>query len=403
VSLSSIVDVMGNKSGKSTKKKHFCSCLCSSANSLDTQSTKQIEYSLDFFLNSNRDLIYLTNKYQLKFYLADYRQRLLKFQTNQTFQQDFSSNKIIYPNQNFHSNFDLYYFTPSESILPYLSNNIYDLAKLHEQIRSKCYFIPIENLQIEPYDDNSTSSYLFISNDNHFQNGSIRIDSKDHLAFISHSSDDNFDYLSAKSIQKWFHSLIIINRTCTIVKQFLNRNHNSLTCLISEQLKRDILDETLTFACIRRSISNDILDDLPSFFLSNNTKIFNEYIHIDYEQYSFALKLSRWPRCLIDNYLTHSHRNQTRKWPTNEQIEVILTKPLLLIPCSVNDQWEVNYDFIEQYLFESTLNEFTLFFYLLCQQLFSPTYSKRILIKHCFLNFLEKYDLPILKYKYQIK
>jgi hypothetical protein len=77
-------------------------------------------------------------------------------------------------------------------------------------------------------------------------------------------------------------------------------------------------------------------------------------------------------------------------------MKIIIKKSLLLTSDNHRDQWKINFDFIEKYLFE-LMNESTLFFYILCQQLFAQTYSKRRLIKHCFLNYCEKYGLPFSK------
>ena len=77
-------------------------------------------------------------------------------------------------------------------------------------------------------------------------------------------------------------------------------------------------------------------------------------------------------------------------------MNIIIKKSLFLSPDGEDHQWKINFDLIEEYLFE-LMNELTLFFYILCQQLFSQTSSKRKLIKHCFLNYCEKYGLPIFK------
>jgi len=77
-------------------------------------------------------------------------------------------------------------------------------------------------------------------------------------------------------------------------------------------------------------------------------------------------------------------------------MNILIKKSLLLIPNGNIHQWEINFDLIEQNLFE-LMDELTLYFYILCQRLFSPTYSIRILIKHCFLNYCEKYGLPFSK------
>ncbi len=139
-----------------------------------------------------------------------------------------------------------------------------------------------------------------------------------------------------------------------------------------------------------------IIDAFSSTFLSYNKKTSNDTIHIDYEQYSFAFLLHRWPKPILDNYYTQSIRNSKRKWPSKYHLNILIKKPLLLIPISNNHQWEINFDLIEENLFE-LMNESTLCFYALCQQLFSQTLTIRTCIKHCFLNYCEKYGLPFSK------
>jgi hypothetical protein len=152
------------------------------------------------------------------------------------------------------------------------------------------------------------------------------------------------------------------------------------------------LDETSS----REEISEKIIDAFSPTFLSDNKSLGNDCIHIDYEQYSFAFLLYRWPKILIENYYTDSNRYSTRQWPSKFHMNIIIKKSLLLIPDNNQHKWKINFDLIEEYLFE-LMNESTLFFYILCQQLFSQTYSKRLLIKHCFLNYCEKYGLPFSK------
>ena len=98
-----------------------------------------------------------------------------------------------------------------------------------------------------------------------------------------------------------------------------------------------------------------------STFLSNNKIISNDTIHIDYEQYSFAFILHRWPKFLLDNYYIQSVRNSTRKWPSKYHLNIIIKKPLLLIPVQNNHKWEINFDLVEQSLFE-LMNESTYIF-----------------------------------------
>ncbi len=171
------------------------------------------------------------------------------------------------------------------------------------------------------------------------------------------------------------------------------------------------MDNNLTFAALRlppcmylsdSSQTNleegkpNIIDVFSSTFLSDNKKTSNDTIHIDYEQYSFAFLLHRWPKTLLDNYYTQSIRSSKRKWPSKYHLNIIIKKPLLLIPIQNNHKWEIKFDLIEQSLFE-IMNESTLCFYTLFQQLFSQTLTIRTCIKHCFLNYCEKYGLPFSK------
>jgi hypothetical protein len=279
---------MGNNSIKSSKKK-FC-CLSTSSSSsfsiddksfptfdrISSKNEKKNSYQsideLEKFL-SNTSLQLIINKFQLKFYLKDYLTRLKTSKINQTFQKHFLSTTIIYPcngsNQFLIDDLNLFIITPPESILPNLFINSKNSYKIHEQIRSKCYFIPLTNYQIEPNDDeykqklipidrthvvitldnNQTintnknsieiqSSYIFISNDL-FQTGFLHIDQekilKEFLPFIYFSSEDNRFYLSSNLIQKWFNTLILVNQTCSIVKRFLIGDKNHITCLFKQQ------------------------------------------------------------------------------------------------------------------------------------------------------------------------
>jgi len=302
---------MGNKSIKSSKKKDeninkkkkvFC-CLCTSSFSINEKSLstfdqislnidknpKQTSYycqsiedldkslhitSLELIIKSNREFVNLINKFQLNFYLKDYLNRLKNSKINQTFKKHFSLSTIIYPcnniNQFLTDDLNLFFISPPESILPNLLINTNHSYQIHEQIRSKCYFIPLTNCQIEPDDDeykqksilldrthvvitlenNSTvetnkipiefeSAGIFISNDL-FQTGFIRIDqeklAKQFLPFIYFCSEENLFYLSSNLIQKWFNTLILVNQTCAIAKRFLIGDKNHITCLLKEQI-----------------------------------------------------------------------------------------------------------------------------------------------------------------------
>jgi len=222
---------------------------------------------------SNREFSTLTKKFHLNFYLKDYINRLKTSHIKQTFKNHFSSSKIIYPsngiNQVLVDDFNLIIISPPESILPNLSTNTNSSYKIHEQIRSKCYFIPLTNCQIEPDDDeykqksipldrthvvislenNPTtqtskipiefeSTFIFISNDS-FQTGFIRIDqeniTKEFLPFIYYCSEENLSYLSSDLIHQWLNTLILVNQTCAIVKRFLIGDGRHITCLLKEK------------------------------------------------------------------------------------------------------------------------------------------------------------------------
>ncbi|CAF3432205.1 unnamed protein product, partial [Rotaria sp. Silwood2] len=96
-------------------------------------------------------------KYQLNFYLEDYQNRLKNSKIKQTFKQHFSSSTIINPsnriNQLLIDDLNLFIISSPESILPNLFINTNNSFKIHEQLRSKCYFIPLTYYQIEPNDD----------------------------------------------------------------------------------------------------------------------------------------------------------------------------------------------------------------------------------------------------------
>lgn len=139
-----------------------------------------------------------------------------------------------------------------------------------------------------------------------------------------------------------------------------------------------------------------MIDAFSSTFLSDNKNTSNEMIHIDYEHYSFAFQLSRWPKNILDCFINESQRIQTRQWPSQYHLNILIKTPLLLTPISTNHHWEMNYDLIEQNLFE-WMNESTLCFYTLCQQLFTTSMNTRTCLKHCFLNYCEKYGLPFSK------
>ncbi|CAF4081081.1 unnamed protein product [Rotaria sp. Silwood2] len=427
----------------------------------DERSSIEIEGNLskdDFpnilTLKYNREYLNLAKQIQLNIYLKDFLVRLNNTKLRQTFKNHFSLSTIIYPlagiDQILADNLNLFLITPPESILPNLSTNTHSTYKIHEQIRSKSYFIPITDRKIEIDDDEYKKKSIeldrthvvitlenkkkeqdditinkkvsieqeplciFISNDS-FHTGYLRIDqeklAKHFLPFIYHSSDDNIYYLSSSLIHHWFNTLILVNQTCAIAKRFLTGDGSHITCLIKQQTNytnSSSLENNLTFAALRlppfmylndssqtnlEEEKSNIIDAFSSTFLSDNKNTSNDTIHIDYEQYSFAFLLHRWPKSLLDNYYTQSIRNSKRKWPSKYHLNIIIKKSLLLIPIQNNHKWEISFDLIEQSLFEF-MNESTLCFYALCQQLFSQTLTIRTCIKHCFLNYCEKYGLP---------
>ncbi|CAF1387936.1 unnamed protein product [Adineta ricciae] len=405
-----------------------------------------------FKIHSNREFAHLTKKFHLKFYLKDFQTRLKSSSVKRTFQGHFSSTKIIFPSndtyQNTINDFNLIFTSPSESILPILSFNATNCHQIHEQLRSKCYFLPLVTHQIEPNDDeykqrsfpldrthvvitlenNQTTrtskttspeidSLLIFTSDDFFQTGLIRINpqtiAKELSAFVYVCKDDNVSYLSSSFIQQWFNTLILVNQTCAIVKRFLLGNTNHVTCLFKESMQHT--DKTfssqsnLIFASFRLSSrasstqslvfngiddkSEHLTDAFSPRFLSNSTKTSKNTIHVDYEQYSCAFLLLRWPKHLVETYYTDPIRNAQRQWPSQAQMEVLINRPLLLTPTGSDHAWKINFDLIEENLWEF-MNEFALYVYILCQQLFALTYNKRCLIKHTFFNYCEKYGLP---------
>lgn len=226
----------------------------------------------------NREFLNLAKQIQLNFYLNDFLSRLNNSKLKQTFNNHFALSTIIYPlagiDQILADDLNLVLITPSESILPNLLSNTHNTYKVHEQIRSKSYFIPMTNCKIEIDDDeykkkmieldrthfvitleNKTKdqddisvnkkvpieqepSSVFTSTDS-FRTGFIRFDQtkipKHLLPFIYHSTEDNIYYLSSNLIQQWFHTLILVNQTCAIAKRFLIGDGSHITCLIKQQ------------------------------------------------------------------------------------------------------------------------------------------------------------------------
>ncbi len=224
-------------------------------------------------MKCNREYYNFAKQIQLNIYLKDFLSRLKHSKLKQTFKNHFLLSTIIYPligiDQILADDLNLFILTPSESILPNLSSNTHTTYKIHEQIRSKCYFCPLTNSKIEPDDDeykrkcieldrthvvitleNKTKeqdkksvieeecSCIFISNDS-FHTGFIRIDqtklAKHFLPFIFHSIEENISYLSSNLIQQWFNTLILVNQTCDIAKRFLTGDGSHITCLIKPQ------------------------------------------------------------------------------------------------------------------------------------------------------------------------
>ena len=157
----------------------------------------------------------------------------------QTFRNHFSSSTIIHPSNDINQyDFNLVFISPPESILPTLLSNTNCSYQIHEQLRSKCYFIPVDNCQIEPDDEEYKKksvkmdrthvgitlenerktkgnkipiefepSCIFVSK-NSFQTGFIRVDKekidKQFLPFIYSCSEENVSYLSSKLVRQWF-------------------------------------------------------------------------------------------------------------------------------------------------------------------------------------------------------
>lgn len=398
------------------------------------------EYPNILTLKFNREFLNLAKQLHLNNYLKDFFLRLKTSKMKQTFKNHFCLSTIIYPlsvnlDQTLADDLHLYIFTPIESILPDLSLNTHSTYKIHEQLRSKCYFIPQTDYKIEAnddeyqrkcieldrthvvitldnevrsIDDNSSikktpvepeSSCIFIS-DNSFHQGFLRIEqnklAKHFLPFVYHSTDDNQSYLSSNLIQQWFNTLLLVNQTCTIAKRFLIGDGSHITCLIKQQNHHTFTALRLPpYMHLNDSISptiddetSPIIDAFSSRFLSDNKNSSNDTIHIDYEQYSFAFLLHRWPKDLLDNYST-----RIRRWPSKYHLNILIKKSPLLVPFGQNHQWQLNFDPIEQDLFE-LMNETTLYFYSLCQQLFTSSVNIRNCLKHCFLNYCETYGLP---------
>ena len=355
-------------------------------------------------------------KCHLNFYLKDFHRRVASANASAlTFKDHFVSSPIIYPTPGHHHRLihglKLTLVAPSESIVPCLARHAHSLYLIHEQTRFKCYFIPSVSLQIEPDDEQSRddSAARFVSSD-----GSIRFDrekvDKDLWPFVEYSSEENCSYLSSNAVRQWFHTLILVNQTCAIAKRFLTGDGSHITCLVKDAIETNV---QFTFATLRLPVctystpapfarsSDDKSDPIhdafsPSFLSDRPSTSSNNSILLDYEHYSFALRLRRWPQHLIEQFYTPASRSRQRQWPTKSQLQQLFTKPLLLVPAVDADRWEIQFDLVEQTLFE-WCDDSTRFFYALCQQIFARTWTTRRLIKHAFLNYCEKHGLPFSK------
>lgn len=226
-------------------------------------------------LKCNRDFFNFAKQIQLNNYLKDFFIRMKASKMKQTFKNHFSFSTMIYPfariDQIFADDLNLLLLIPPESILPHWSSNKHTNYKIHEQIRSKCYFTPQIDYKIEPNDEEyqrklieldrthvvitlenkskedelkqpkpieEKSSCVFISTDS-FETGLIRIDQekmiKQFHPFIYHSTEENQSYFSSTLIQQWFQTLILVNQTCDIAKRFLTGDGSHITCLIKQQ------------------------------------------------------------------------------------------------------------------------------------------------------------------------
>lgn len=140
------------------------------------------------------------------------------------------------------------------------------------------------------------------------------------------------------------------------------------------------------------------IDVFSSNFLSDNTKTSNDSIHIDYELYSFAFILNRWPKTLLEQF----HRRPNRCWPSNYHMNILVKKSLLLVPTGNEHQWRIEFDLVEQSLFE-LMPQTTLCFYAFAQRILGQTDNVRTIVKHCFLNYAEQHGLPFSRFVFRAK
>ena len=227
-------------------------------------------------MKCNREYATLAQEIRLPCYLTDFRLRLKQSQVKQTFAEHFSLSPIIYPfagiEQILAADLSLYLLTPAESLLPTFSSNLHSNYKLHEQLRAKCYFIPLTSCKIEvddeeyqrqskeldrshvvitletksqePREESSTltkkplleldAGCLFVSDDS-FRTGAIRVKpeklGKQWQPFLSHAS------LSSTLLQHWFQTLMLVNQTCAVAKRFLQGDGSHITYLLKQPTK----------------------------------------------------------------------------------------------------------------------------------------------------------------------
>lgn len=221
----------------------------------------------------------MVKEIHLNVYVNDFLKRLKQSKLKTTFNGHFLSTSVIHPLSGVDlilvNDLQIYFHAPAEYFLPFLSSNEYSNYKLHEQIRSKCYFYPSTYGKIEINDEeyqrqskeldrthvvitletksktetnenvirskksliDSDSYALLISNDS-FHSGLIRIEAdkidKHWLPFVFHSTEENCSYLSSNLIQQWFQTLILVNQTCSIAKRFLKGDGSHITCLLKQ-------------------------------------------------------------------------------------------------------------------------------------------------------------------------
>ena len=188
-------------------------------------------------------------------------------------------------------------------------------------------------------------------------------------------------------------SSIDSNTLCLICSLLSPNNNLTFVSLRRRPSSSSSTDSTL--AALSEEASDCITEAFSSTFLSDRHVTPNA-IHIDYEEYSFALLVPHWPASLLQNYSLDSERSSHRQWPFNNQMDQVTRTPLLLLPSAHPHQWEISFDLVEKHLC-ALLNESSLLLYILCQQCFSRTYSTRRLIKHSFFTYCEKHGLPLSK------